>query len=120
MSFQIEYNFELQRGYVDKDGNIHKKGIMRLATAADEILPMRDVRVQQNQSYLNVIILSRVVTRLGDLKTIDAEVIENLFTADMDYLKKFYERINKASSPKYKFVCSKCGHENEADLDLLL
>lgn len=119
MSLQTEYPFELPKGYVDKDGNVHKKGIMRLATAADEILPMKDVRVQQNQSYLSIMILSRVVTELGDLKNVDVRVIENLFTPDLAYLQDFYQNINQVDPPKYKFNCSKCNHTNEVTLDFL-
>ena len=119
MSLQIEYPFVLPKGYVDKEGNVHKKGIMRLATAADEILPMKDIRVQQNQSYLSIMILSRVITELGDLKLIDARVIENLFTPDLAYLQDFYQKINQVEPPKYKFSCSKCGHTNEVTLDFL-
>lgn len=119
MSLQTEYSFELPKGYVDKDGNLHKKGIMRLATAADEILPMKDVRVQQNQSYLSIMILSRVITKLGDLNSIDVRVIENLFTADLAYLQDLYQSINQVEPPKYKFLCSKCNEQNEVSLDFL-
>lgn len=119
MSFQTEYPFELPKGFVDKDGNVHKKGIMRLATAADEILPMKDIRVQQNQSYLSILILSRVITKLGDLNTVDVRVIERLFTPDLAYLQDFYQNINQVEPPKYKFSCSSCGHPNEVTLDFL-
>lgn len=117
MSLQMEYPFELPKGYVDKEGNVHKKGVMRLATAADEILPMKDIRVQQNQSYLSIMILSRVITKLGDLNTIDVRIIENLFTADLAYLQDFYQQINQVDPPKYRFACSHCGHSNEVALD---
>ena len=80
MSFQTEFEFELPRGYVDQNGEVHKHGVMRLATAADEIMPLRDPRVQQNPGYLTVILLSRVVTKLGTLQAINNRVIENLFT----------------------------------------
>ncbi|MCQ1530476.1 phage tail assembly protein [Lutispora saccharofermentans] len=95
MAFKTEFEFELPKGYVDKEGNIHKKGLMRLATAADEILPMRDIRVQQNLGYLNIIILSRVITRLGDFKMVDTNIIENLFASDFTYLQEFYKSINE-------------------------
>lgn len=116
MSLQTEYPFELLKGYIDREGNLHKKGIMRLATAADEILPMKDIRVQQNQSYLSIMILARVITKLGDLKTIDVRVIENLFTSDLAYLQDFYQKINQVEPPKYKFSCDKCGHVNEVTI----
>lgn len=94
--FQTEVEFTLPRGYVDPDGNLHRHGVMRLATAADEILPLRDPRVQQNQAYHAVIVLARVITRLGDVPTIDTRVIENLFASDLDYLQRLYERINES------------------------
>ena len=80
---QTEFEFELPKGYVDQNGEVHKRGVMRLATAADEILPLRDPRVQQNSGYLTIILLSRVVTKLGTLNGIDTRVIERLFTMDL-------------------------------------
>jgi len=92
--FQTEVEFILPKGYLDATGILHRKGVMRLATAADEILPLRDPRVQQNEAYLAVIVLARVITRLGDLRDIDTKVIEGLFAGDLDYLQRLYERIN--------------------------
>lgn len=94
LPFQTEVEFELPRGYVDATGVLHRRGVMRLATAADEIVPLRDPRVQQNSAYLSIIVLSRVITRLGALTDIDARVIEGLFASDLDYLQRLYERIN--------------------------
>ncbi len=105
MSFQTEFEFELPRGYVDQNGEVHKRGVMRLATAADEIMPLRDPRVQQNPGYLTVILLSRVVTKLGTLQAINNRVIENLFTIDMAYLQDLYQRINMQEVPAYKVDC---------------
>src|SRR3954453_24257929 len=90
---QTEYEFTLRLGYVDQDGQLHRDGTMRLATAADEILPLKDPRVQANPAYLVVILLSRVVTRLGTLEAINPKVIEGLFTADLAYLQDLYNRI---------------------------
>lgn len=81
--FQTEFAFELPKGYIDGNGTLHKKGMMRLATAGDEIIPMKDPRVQQNPSYITIILLARVITKLGDLSHVDTRVIENLFTADL-------------------------------------
>jgi hypothetical protein len=92
--FQTEIEFTLPKGYLDGTGILHKRGIMRLATAADEILPLRDPRVQQNPAYLAIIVLARVITRLGDLPQIDTKVIEALYAADLDFLQRMYERIN--------------------------
>ena len=99
---ETEFEFELPKGYVDKNGDVHKRGTMRLATAADEILPMRDPRVQQNAGYLTIILLSRVITRLGTLSTINTHVIEGLFTMDLAYLQDLYQRINMSDMPSYK------------------
>lgn len=117
MAFQTEYEFVLPRGYLDKEGVLHKEGTMRLANAADEILPLKDPRVQQNPGYLTVILLARVVTRLGSLPGIETRVIENLFTIDLAYLQDLYQRINGMESPCYKTVCPHCGKEIEAPIN---
>jgi hypothetical protein len=96
LSFQTETEFELPKGYLDGDGTLHRRGTMRLATAADEILPLRDPRVQQNEAYLTVIVLSRVITRLGTLADVHAGVIEGLFASDLAYLQRLYETFNGA------------------------
>lgn len=93
-AFPTEVEFTLPRGFIDAAGVIHRRGKMRLATAADEILPQRDPRVQSNPAYLTVIILARVVTRLGALPDVDTQTIENLFTADLEHLRRLYEDIN--------------------------
>jgi hypothetical protein len=92
--FQTEIEFELPKGYVDETGTLHRRGTMRLATAADEILPLRDPRVQQNEAYLAVIVLSRVITRLGSLAEVHTGVIENLYASDLAYLQRLYEKFN--------------------------
>ena len=93
-AFSTEFEFILPLGYRDADGTLHKHGVMRLATAADEILPMKDHRVQANPAYLPVIVLSRVIVRLGNLDMVNTKVIEDLFTPDFAYLQKFYNGIN--------------------------
>lgn len=113
MAFQTEFEFVLPKGYVDEVGNLHKNGTMRLATAADEILPMKDPRVQQNPAYLTVILLSRVVVRLGTLDVINPHVIENLFSTDFAYLQDFYRRVNDNGSSAVR--CPKCGNEFEVE-----
>ncbi len=95
---QTEFEFTLPRGYVGPDGTLHKTGKMRLATAMDEIAPLRDPRVKANQPYIIVILLTRVVTKLGTLESIDTEVMENLFSADLAFLQDFYRRINDNGS----------------------
>lgn len=113
---QTEFEIILPMGYVDDAGTLYKKGTMRLATAADEILPMKDPRVQQNPAYLAIILLSRVVTRLGDLKVITPQVIEGLFAADFVYLQEMYNRINQNGSNSIKAVCPKCEHRFDVEV----
>ena len=96
IGLQTEVEFTLPKGYIDGSGMLHRQGVMRLATAADEILPLRDPRVQQNAAYLTIIVLARVITRLGSLADIDTRIIEGLFAADLDYLQRLYERINSS------------------------
>lgn len=98
-AFHTEFEFSLPKGYVDEAGVLHKRGVMRLATAADEILPLRDPRVQSNPAYLTVIILARVITRLGAVPHIDAQLVESLFACDLEHLRRLYEEINSAEEP---------------------
>lgn len=119
MVLTTEHSFELPRGYIDGDGNLHRRGVMRLATASDEILPMRDPRVQNNPSYLTIILLARVITKLGDMSMIDTHTIEGLFTADLAYLQNFYRSINEVDEPSFPIICPKCGHEHEVKMDFL-
>lgn len=96
LGFQTEVEFELPKGYVDEANTLHRRGVMRLATAADEILPLRDPRVQQNEAYLAVIVLSRVIVRLGSLPEMHTGIIEGLFASDMAYLQRLYDELNSA------------------------
>ncbi|MEE3717569.1 hypothetical protein V2H45_12465 [Tumidithrix elongata RA019] len=91
---QTEFEFTLPKGYLDEQGNVHRKGIMRLSRAMDEIVPMRDPRVKGNPAYATVIILTRVITKLGALDEITPMVVEGLFASDLNYLQKFYRKIN--------------------------
>jgi hypothetical protein len=117
MAYKTEYKFTLPRGYVDGDGKVHKEGIMRLATARDEILPLQDYRVQANRAYLVIILLSRVVTKLGDVTHITVDVVENLFSTDLAFLQEFYRKINEeGGAPKHHVACPKCGHEMDIDM----
>lgn len=94
MSLRTEYEFTLPKGYVDEDGGLHRTGTMRLATARDEIEPLRDPRVAANEAYLAVLVLSRVVTELGTLSQVTPRTIEGLFAADLAYLQDFYGVVN--------------------------
>ena len=103
MAFQTEFTFTLPRGYIDDTGMIHREGTMRLANAADEILPLKDPRVQQNPGYLTIILLARVITKLGSLPAV--------VTMDLAYLQDLYERINTMEMPTYTGICPHCGKE---------
>ncbi len=113
---QTEFEFELPLGYVDKEGNRNRSGTMRLATAADEILPLKDSRVQSNPAYLSIILLARVITRL-DAAKVNTYVIENLYARDFEYLQDLYNRINKTGSTLLAVTCPKCEHAFEAGDD---
>lgn len=115
-SFQTEVNFELPKGYIDKNGEVHKSGVMRLANAADEIVPLNDPRVKMNAGYLSILLLERVIVKLGTLPSITTNVIENLFTADMAYLQDLYQKLNAAEPQKASFVCPHCSQKIQVTL----
>jgi len=108
MLFQTEYEFTLPKGYVTPEGNVCRSGVMRLATALDEIEAMKDPRAKSNPDYLSVLVLSKVV-RLHGVEAVSAEVIEKLFTADFAYLQNMYETINNAEDPVIQVQCPHCG-----------
>jgi hypothetical protein len=108
MAFQTEVQFTLPKGYMCKQGILHKEGVMRLATAADEILPLKDPRVQQNPAYLTVILLSRVITRLGSLPDVHSSVIEGMYASDLSYLQTLYQDLNGDGGVKASAVCPQC------------
>lgn len=108
--FKTEFEFRLPCGYLDEEGELHRDGVMRRATAADEILPLRDPRVAKNQAYLAVILLSRVVTRLGGVAAINPKVIEDLFATDMAYLQDMYNRVNQLDDASTAVTCPQCQH----------
>jgi len=114
---QTEFEFTLPIGYQDGDGTLHRDGTMRLATAADEILPLKDQRVQTNQAYLIVILLSRVITRLGAVESINPKVIEGLYAADLAYLQEFYNQINRSGKASVPAACPRCAAEFELELN---
>ncbi|NIM17834.1 MAG: phage tail assembly protein [Candidatus Aminicenantes bacterium] len=113
MVLQTEYEFTLPKGYVDEKGNMHKKGIMRLANASDEILPMKDPRVQSNPAYLAVIVLARVVTKLGEVNDVSPGVIEKLYIGDLTYLQELYRRVNGDGNLMLDVKCPHCGEHFE-------
>ena len=105
---QTEFEFTLPKGFVDRDGNLHKTGVMRLANAKDEIAPLQDPRVQRNEAYLAVIVLARVVVRLGELTEVTPATIEGLFSADFAYLQDLYQRVNSGDGTALPVVCPEC------------
>jgi hypothetical protein len=108
--FQTEFEFNLPCGYLDEDGTLHRDGIMRRATAADEILPLKDPRVLKNPAYLVIILLSRVTTRLGSLEQINPKVIESLYATDLAFLQNLYNEINQLANSSNSVICPQCQH----------
>jgi hypothetical protein len=115
-SLRTEFDFVLPRGYVDDDGNVHREGRMRLATARDEILPQRDPRVRENEAYLTVILLSRVVTRLGSITQVTPATVEGLFASDLAFLQDLYRRVNSEGTTHVAVTCPSCKHEFAVDV----
>ena len=113
---QTEFPFVLPMGYVDEEGTLHREGTMRVATAFDEIAPLRDPRVQSNPAYLLVILLSRVVTRLGSVERVNPKTIEGLFAADLKCLEDLYQRINQHGNTLVRTACPKCEHQFDLEV----
>jgi len=114
--FATEVEFELPKGYVDPAGSVHRTGVMRLATAADEIYPLKDPRVRTWPAYLIVLLLERVVSKLGSLPEVHAGVIEGLFSEDLAYLQDLYNRINGLSPSMLTVTCPHCGSEHTVEV----
>ena len=117
MALQTEFPFTLPRGFLDAEGNLHREGVMRLATAFDEIAPMKDPRVQSNPGYLVIILLSRVVTRLGSLEHLNPKVIEGLFAGDLAFLQDLYRRVNEHGHNRVSVSCPHCQGDFEVEID---
>ena len=113
---QTEFPFTLPRGYVDGEGNLHREGTMRLATAQDEVFPLKDPRVQANPGYLVIILLSRVVTRLGEVPDVNPRVIEGLFAADLAYLEELYRAVNENGHSRLAVTCPHCEGAFEVEM----
>ena len=113
---RTEFSFTLPRGYVDATGTVHRTGVMRLATARDELIPLRDDRVRENPAYLTVVLLGRVITRLGGLDDVHAGIVENLFASDLAFLQDLYGRINAEGHARAAVSCPACQHDFTVDL----
>lgn len=111
----VEFPFTLPNGYAGPDGTVHREGVMRLSTAYDEIAPLKDPRVQSNPGYLVIILLSRVITRLGTLEFVNPKVVEGLFSGDFMFLQGFYRRINEQGHARMHVVCPHCQGEFEVE-----
>ncbi|MCL6302584.1 hypothetical protein [Streptomyces kronopolitis] len=116
LAVRTEFSFTLPRGYVDGEGGVHREGVMRLATARDELMPLKDQRVQENPAYLSVVLLGRLIPRLGTVTDVHAGVIEGLFAADLAFLQRFYEKINSDGTSLATTACPECSHEFHVDL----
>jgi hypothetical protein len=113
---RTEFAFELPRGYMDGAGTVHRNGIMRLATARDELVPLRDDRVRENPQYLTVVLLARVITRLGSVTDVHAGIVEDMFATDLAFLQDLYRRINSEGHTRAGVDCPDCGHRFEVDM----
>lgn len=111
-----EFDFVLPRGYTDDRGRVHRTGTMRLATARDELVPLMDARVRDNQAYLTVVLLARVVTRLGDLGAVNDEVVESMWASDVAFLQDLYRRVNAEGHTRAAVCCPACSEEFAVDL----
>ncbi|MEE4022750.1 hypothetical protein V1Y59_06655 [Gordonia sp. PKS22-38] len=111
-----EFDFVLPRGYVDAAGGLHQSGTMRLATARDELVSQRDDRVRENPGYLSVVLISRVVTRLGTVDDVHAGVVESMFASDLAFLQDLYRRVNQEGHTRAGVVCPHCTGEFAVDL----
>ena len=113
---RTEFDFVLPRGYVDGTGTVHRAGVMRLATARDELVPLRDDRVRENPAYLSVVLLARVITRIGGVTDIHAGVVEDLFASDLAFLQDLYRRVNAEGHTRAAVACPSCRHEFGVDI----
>ena len=113
---RTSFTFELPRGYVDGAGNVHRVGSMRLATARDELVPLADDRVRENPAYLTVVLLARVVERIGTISDVHAGVIENMYASDLAFLQDLYRRVNQEGHARASVTCPSCQREFTVDL----
>jgi hypothetical protein len=113
---QTEFPFTLPLGLADPDGIVHRDGAMRLATAFDEIEPLKDPRVRANPGYLVIILLARVITRLGTVDHINTRAVENLYAADLAYLQDFYQRVNQNGHTRLQVTCPHCDGDFDVEV----
>lgn len=115
-ALRTEFEFELPRGYVDSSGTVHRHGVMRLATARDELVPLHDDRVRENAAYLTVVLLGRVVTRLGTITDVHPGMVENFFASDIAFLQDLYRRVNQEGHTRAAVTCPSCANQFTVDV----
>jgi hypothetical protein len=115
-SLRTEFEFELPRGYVDRSGTVHRHGVMRLATARDELVPLHDDRVRENPAYLTIVLLGRVITRLGTLDEVHGGILENMFASDVAFLQDLYRRVNQEGHTRASVTCPACNRDFTVDM----
>ncbi len=113
---RTEFAFRLPRGYLDESGTLHRDGVMRLATARDELVPLYDDRVRENAAYLTVVLLARVITRLGTITDVHPGMVENLFASDLAFLQDLYRRVNQEGHTRAGVKCPSCQHQFTVDV----
>lgn len=115
-TFQTTFDFVLPRGYVDAEGNVHREGTMRLATARDELMPLMDPKVRENEAFLSLVLLARVVTRLGALPVVDDQVMGGLWATDLAFLQDLYRQINSEGHTLIEVTCPSCSADFAVDM----
>lgn len=113
---RTEFEFELPRGYVDRSGTVHRTGSMRLATARDELVPLADDRVRENPAYLTVVLLARVLTRIGTISDVHAGIVEDMYASDLGFLQDLYKRVNQEGHTRAAVSCPSCGNDFSVDV----
>ena len=114
--FQTTFDFVLPRGYVDADGRVHREGTMRLATARDELIPLLDPKVRENDAFLSLVLLARVVSKLGAVPAIDDQVMGGLWATDLAFLQDLYRQINSEGHTLIEVTCPSCSFDFAVDM----
>jgi hypothetical protein len=117
-TLQTEFDFALPRGLVDNRGHVQRKGVMRLATARDEMAAHKDRRAKDNPPYRTLVLLAQVITRLGSLCAVTPELLEGLFSRDLAYLREFYNRINQQGDAQIPTECPECSAQFAVEIAL--
>ncbi|MGH8001657.1 MAG: phage tail assembly protein [Brasilonema sp.] len=117
-SLCTEFAFTLPRGLIDAQNRVHRHGVMRLATAKDEILVQKEPKVQENPAYGVLVMLSRVITRLGSFNQVNSDLLEELILPDISYLRELYNRINQQGNALIPTQCPHCNTEFSVKLKL--